>query len=133
MISLQFDPYDRTTILETEMETFVFEKLLEKMNRLLLAKIIAQRFEIPFSSITYAHPGIFEDIEDCRCTTIRDMGGIENLAHSLVIDNYEMCSNIFVTPNFLQSFDFMGGYEYKILYTKVFYAALQLGIYILDE
>ena len=41
--------------------------------------------------------------------------------------------NVFLTPNFLQNFDFFGGYEEKILELKVQYAGLQLGIVIKNE
>lgn len=32
--------------------------------------------------------------------------------------------NVFLTPNFLQNFDFFGGYEEHILQIKIEYAAL---------
>ena len=41
--------------------------------------------------------------------------------------------NVFLTPNFLQNFDFFGGYEEKVLETKIQYAGLQLGVHILNE
>lgn len=44
MISLQFDPFDRTCILEEEMEMFVFETILSKMNKLIVSKILSHHY-----------------------------------------------------------------------------------------
>jgi hypothetical protein len=39
-----------------------------------------------------------------------------------------------LTPHFLEHFDFkIGGYDYGVLETKVIFAGLQLGIYLIDE
>ena len=50
---------------------------------------------------------ILGDIEDPRCCSVA--GTIDN---------------VFLTPNFLQNFDFMGGYDKVVLDCKVGYASL---------
>ena len=126
MISLQFDPFDRTEILINDLHSYAFEKLLEKLYKLLTTKILSKHFTTPFSEITplhqvnVVHQSIFEDIEDLRCT-------YKILHH----DKYN--TNVFLTPNFRQNFDFIGGYDYTILNSKIMYAGNQLGIYLLDE
>lgn len=84
LISLQFDPYDRTCMLTSEMDVYVLEKVLTKMNRLLLTKILSHHYQIPFSEITYLHTVypdnhleyMVEDLSDERCTTAMNMGGV---------------------------------------------------------
>lgn len=47
LISLQFDPYDPTHILTSEMESFCLERLMDKLNKLLVSKILSHDFVSP--------------------------------------------------------------------------------------
>ena len=55
MISLQFDPFDRTHIFKTDIESLIVTKILHKMDRLLQSKILSHHYKIPFSEITFLH------------------------------------------------------------------------------
>jgi hypothetical protein len=44
MISLQFDPFDKTHLMKTDMESFVITKILHKMDRLLQSKILSHHY-----------------------------------------------------------------------------------------
>ena len=69
---------------------------------------------------------MIHDLRDTRCTTFEL--GIRTFARKI-----PKRDNVFITPNFLQNFDFFGGYEEKIVETKVVFAGLQLGILLLNE
>lgn len=66
------------------------------------------------------------DLLDHRCTTFEL--GIPTFARKI-----PKRDNVFITPNFLQNFDFFGGYEEKIVEAKIQYAGFQLGLYLLNE
>lgn len=114
MISLQFDPFDSTTILQSEMETYVFSKILKKMDRLLVSKILAHHVShLPFSLITFMDNDhmkrqLFNDLEDPR-----QIEFLESLD-----------KNIYLTPNFLQTFDFTNCYDETIINSKASFSAL---------
>ena len=70
-----------------------------------------------------------EDLEDGRNTYLKDNGGEVELIYNKI----ERWENLFLTPNFIQNFDFNGGYDLQILNSKSSFAAIQVGIYLLNE
>ena len=85
------------------MDVYVLEKVLTKMNRLLLTKILSHHYQIPFSEITYLHTMmkdnhleyVIEDLCDERCTTARNMGGVLGMGYC-----FQEGQRLFLTPNF---------------------------------
>lgn len=110
------------------MESFVITKILTKMDKLLISKILSHHFQIPFSEITMMNKKLdakdfkfedyVEDLEDGRSTTIKKFGGLNRFQW-----NIEQNKNVFMTPNFIQNYDFNGGYDEVILNSKVSYAS----------
>ena len=71
-------------MLTSDLDGYVLEKVLTKMNRLILTKTLSHHYQIPFSEITYLHTVmedkhleyIVDDLGDERCTTSMNMGGV---------------------------------------------------------
>jgi len=110
MISSNFDPFDRMRILQKEFERVVFRRLLRVVPKLLIRKIIQAKLG-QFSEITYLSPSNkeFEELLEDEMAYTRPL-------------NSEL--NIFLTPNFHQSFSFEGSYDHQVLECKVLYAGI---------
>ena len=97
--------------------------MIKRTNKLLRAKILSQMFQFPFSEYTMLSPThymsdiMLNDLMDHRSTSFEL--GTKQFGRKI-----NKRDNIFVTPNFLQNFDFFGGYEEKILEVKIQYAGL---------